>query len=234
MKDILGKALLDFQSGNYSEDIVTSTNISSKDTLPLSYLFRIFKDMPKIEKKALEISKGKVLDVGCGAGSHSLYLQEKGFSVKSIDNSQGAIDVCRLRGIKNPVEMNVLNESETFDTILLLMNGTGIFESLDLVPKYLNHLKSLLSSSGQILIDSSDILYMYQDEDGGIWQDTNANYYGELDYYISYKGEKEEPMKWLYLDYTTLETAATACGLKCELNEEGEHHDYLARLTVAK
>jgi len=232
MKDILGKALMDYQKGNYTEDIITSTNISDDDVLPLSYLFRGFKEMPKLEQQALQLVKGTILDVGCGAGNHSLYLQEKGFEVKSIDISKGAIEVCRLRGVKNPEVFDVLNETATFDTILLLMNGTGIFKTLEHVSDNLKHLKTVLNEGGQILIDSSDILYMYKDDDGGIWKDTNAHYYGELDYFLSYKGEKETPMKWLYLDFNTLKTAAMANGLQCELLTEGEHYDYLARLTV--
>ena len=232
MKDILGKALLDYQNNNYSEDIITSTNISDEDTLPLEYLFRSYKDMPKLEQKALKLAKGSILDVGCGAGGHSLYLQEKGLKVKSIDISEGAVEVSRLRGIENAEVIDVLDETNTFDTILLLMNGTGIFQTVDKISMYLNNLKSLLNKDGQILIDSSDILYMYQDKDGGIWQDTNANYYGELDYFLSYKGQKEIPMKWLYLDFNTLQTAAITNGLQCDLVMEGEHFDYLARLTA--
>lgn len=234
MKDILGKALMDYQKGISTEDIITSTNISDDDVLPLSYLFRDFKDMPKLEQYALQLVKGTVLDVGCGAGNHSLYLQERGFDIKSIDISKGAIEVCRLRGLKNAKELDILNETAFFDTILLLMNGTGIFQTIENVSHYLRHLRSLLNTNGQILIDSSDILYMYQDDDGGIWQDSNANYYGELDYFLSYKGEKETPMKWLYLDFDTLKTAAVANGLQCELIKEGEHYDYLARLTVGE
>jgi len=232
MKDILGKALMDYQKGNYIEDIITSTNISDDDVLPLPYLFRDFNDMPKLEQQALQLVKGTVLDAGCGAGNHSLYLQERGFEIKSIDVSKGAIAVCRMRGVKNAKKLDVLKEKATFDTILLLMNGTGIFQTIDKISHYLRHLRSLLNKEGQILIDSSDILYMYQDDDGGVWQDSNANYYGELDYFLSYKGEKETPMKWLYLDFNTLKTAALANGLQCELLNEGEHYDYLARLTV--
>lgn len=230
MKDIFGKALLDYHNDKYTEDIVTSTNISSEDTLPLPYLFRNFDAMPKLEQKALKLAKGTVLDVGCGAGSHSLYLQKEGFNVKAIDISKGAIKVAKQRGVLYAEEKNILHETETFDTILLLMNGTGIFQELWLVSKYLSHLKSLLKPNGQILIDSSDIKYMYEDEDGGFWQDMNANYYGELDYFLSYKGEKEIPMKWLYLDFNTLLTTCTSVGLNCELVLKGEHFDYLARL----
>lgn len=231
MKDILGKALMDYQNGN-SEDLITYTNISDEDFLPLEYLFRDYKGMPKLEQKALQLAKGSVLDVGAGAGSHSLYLQEKGLKVKAIDVSEGAIEVCRLRGIKNVEVLDVLDETETFDTIILLMNGTGIFQTLDKTSQYLKHLKSLLNAGGQILIDSSDIIYMYQDEDGGVWQDANSNYYGELDYYLIYKGEKEIPLKWLYLDFNTLATAAMTNGLQCELIKKGDHFDYLAQLSI--
>lgn len=232
MKDLFGNALLDYQNGNYSEDIITSTNISDEDVLPLPYLFREYKDMPKIEQKALKLCKGDILDVGCGSGSHSLYLQSKGYKVKAIDVSKGAIEVSKLRGVLNAEVLNILDETETFDTILLLMNGTGIFQELTQVSKYLSQLKTLLNPGGQILIDSSDIKYMYEDEDGGFWMDMNAGYYGELDYFLSYKGEKESPMKWLYLDFETLKLACETVGLTCEISMEGEHFDYLARITI--
>jgi SAM-dependent methyltransferase len=232
MKDLFGKALLDYQNGNYTEDIITSTSISDEDVLPLPYLFRSYSKMPKLEQKALDLAQGTVLDVGCGAGSHSLYLQEKGLNVKAIDISKGAIEVCKQRGFKNAEVKNILNETETFDTILLLMNGTGVFEDLENTPRYLNHLKQLLKPNGQILIDSSDIKYMFEDDDGGFWLDANASYYGELDYYVSYKGEDEDAFKMLYLDFDTLNSTCKTVGLKCELVLEGEHYDYLARLTV--
>ena len=231
MKDLFGQALLDYQNGNYTEDLITSTSISEEDILPIPYLFRSYPEMPKLEQKALDLAKGKVLDVGCGAGSHSLHLQKKGLKVKAIDISKGAIEVCKQRGIKQSEVKNILDETETFDTILLLMNGTGVFEDLENTHRYLLHLKQLLKPNGQILIDSSDIKYMFEDEDGGYWIDANANYYGELDYYVSYKNEDETPFKMLYLDFETLKSACESVGLQCELAIEGEHYDYLARIT---
>ena len=231
MKDLFGEALLDYQNGNYTVDIITSTSISDEDVLPLPYLFRSYAEMPKLEQKALDLAKGTIIDVGCGAGSHSLYLQEKGLEVKAIDISEGAIKVCEKRGLQNTEVKNILEETSTFDTILLLMNGTGVFEDLENTPRYLNHLKHLLKTNGQILIDSSDIKYMFEDDDGGFWIDTNANYYGELDYFVSYKNENETPFKMLYLDFETLKSACEIAGLNCELILEGEHYDYLARLT---
>ncbi len=235
MKDLFGKAMYDFQTNNSPEDIITETSISDEDEMSVEYLFRSYDEMPKIEQKALQLTIGKTLDVGCGAGSHSLSLQnDRNLDVTSIDISEKAIETCKLRGLKNVIVQNILDfEGTKFDTILLLMNGTGIFGKLENCNKYLLKLKSLLNPGGQILIDSSDIIYMFdEDEDGGKWIPSETEYYGELTFTISYKGEKEEPFDWLYLDYNTLQNAAIANGLKCELIMEGEHYDYLAKLSI--
>lgn len=235
MKDLFGKAMFDFQTNNKPEDIITETSISEEDEMSVAYLFRSYNDMPKLEQKALQLAIGKTLDVGCGAGSHSLSLQnDRHLDVTSIDISEKAIETCKLRGVKNAKTQNILDlVGEKFDTILLLMNGTGIFGKLENCNQYLSKLKSLLNPNGQILIDSSDIIYMFdEDEDGGKWIPSSNNYYGELTFTISYKGEKEESFDWLYLDYNTLQNAAIANGLKCELILEGEHYDYLAKLSI--
>lgn len=233
MKDLFGKAILDYQTGNTPEDLITETSISEEDEMSVAYLFRDFKAMPKIEQKALMMAKGRVLDVGCGAGSHALFLQ-KGLEVMAIDISANAIAACKLRGVKNAVCVNVLElENEKFDTIILLMNGTGIFGKLKNITTYLEKLKSLLNTGGQILIDSSDIIYMFdEDEDGGKWILSDADYYGEVTFTVKYKGEVEDNFDWLYIDYNTLQNAAHANGFNCELVIEGEHYDYLARLSL--
>ena len=139
MKDLFGQAILDYQTHNSPENIITETNISEEDEMDVAYLFRTFNEMPKIEQKALQLSKGKILDIGSGAGSHALYLQEKGLDVTAIDISEKAIETCQLRGIKNTKACDVLDFSkEKFDTILLLMNGTGIFGKIKSDFKILN------------------------------------------------------------------------------------------------
>ncbi|MDM1379280.1 MAG: class I SAM-dependent methyltransferase [Myroides sp.] len=235
MKDLLGKAILDFQTNNNPQNVITETDISEAEEMDIAYLFRSYKEMPKIEQKALNLAKGNILDVGCGAGAHTYYLQEKGFEVKAIDISPSSIEACKLRGIKNAEVLNLLDiKDEKFDTILLLMNGTGIFGRLVNTTKYLQHLKSLLNPGGQILIDSSDLIYMFdEDEDGGKWIPMeNKDYYGELTFTVAYKGEEDEPLEWLYLDYNTLQNAAHSNGLNCDLITEGENCDYLAKLTL--
>ncbi|WP_231500496.1 class I SAM-dependent methyltransferase [Maribacter sp. Hel_I_7] len=235
-EDILGTALLDYQKGNYSEDIITYSSLNEEDVLPLPYMFREFKDMPEIEQKALSLCSGKVLDVGCGAGSHALYLQNMGISVTGLDASKGAIEVSKLRGLKNAIYGNLEDyQGQQYDTILILMNGVGLAGTLNGLEQFFTKLKSLLKDNGQILLDSSDIIYMFEnDEDGGYWIPDNVNYYGEVSFSMEYKKQKSQSFPWLYVDYNTLQRAASYNNLTCKLVMEGEHYDYLARLTHMK
>jgi 2-polyprenyl-3-methyl-5-hydroxy-6-metoxy-1,4-benzoquinol methylase len=235
MKDLFGKAILDFQTNNSPEDLITETTISDEDEMSVAYLFRSYDEMPKMEQKALQLSKGRILDVGCGAGSHSVTLQnDRNLEVTSIDISANAIEACRLRGLKNAKVQDVMTlENEKYDTILLLMNGAGMCGKLKNIPKFLLKLKSLLNPGGQILLDSSDIIYMFDDdEDGGKWIPSQKEYYGEIVFNITYKGEKEKPFDWMFIDYNTLQNAAFDNGLQCEMILEGEHYDYLAKLSI--
>lgn len=232
MSDVFGQALLDYQRGNYSGDIKTYSSLDEEDSIPLPYLFRDFKDMPLLEKKALELCKGKILDIGCGAGSHSLYLQKKGLGVIALDSSLGAVETCKLRGINEVVLSDIQNyNTAKFDTLLLLMNGIGIVGQLKNLDTFLGRLKSLLRPNGQIILDSSDIIYMFdEDDDGGHWIPNTKTYYGEVEFVMEYKGQKSKPFFWLYIDFNTLQRAANANNLSCELALRGEHFDYLAIL----
>jgi SAM-dependent methyltransferase len=232
MNDLFGNALIDYYNGNYSEDIITATNISEDDELPLPYLFRSFAEMPQLEQRALKECSGKVLDVGCGAGSHSLWLQEKGLQVKAIDISAGAIKVAKARGVQKATQANILDISEeNFDTILLLMNGTGIFETVEKTGEYLQHLKTILKPNGQLLIDSSDLQYMYdRNDDGSIWV-PQERYYGELEFTMHYKGATTISFLWLYLHEALFKELAETNGFTFEVLERGENFDYLAKLT---
>lgn len=231
MKDLMGRAIWDYYHNNQPENLQTETSISEMDELPVDYLFRGYDEMNKIEQKALQLASGKILDVGAGAGSHTLYLQnEKKLDVTAVDISPKSVEVCQLRGVEKTWCGNILEfPEEKFDTIMLLMNGTGIFQSLNVIDVYLQKLKSLMNNNGQILIDGTDIIYMFdRDEEGGVLVPAGF-YYGELDYWVHYKGESEQAIKWLYLDYQTLKNAAENNGFKIEKILE-EEYSYLARL----
>lgn len=231
-KDLFGKAIYDYYSGNYTENIKTETDISEQDELPIPYLFRSYKQMPPLERKALDLSYGKILDVGCGAGAHSLYLQSKNLEVTSIDISEKAIEVCQKRGLQNAMVQDVMKMEGTFDTILLLMNGAGLCGRLRKMDSFLQKLKSLLNENGQILTDSSDIIYMFdQNSDGSYDVPLLHDYYGEVNYTISYKGETEPSFQWLYIDFNTLQNFAQKNGMECKLLMKGENFDFLAKIT---
>ncbi len=235
MKDLFGTAIHDFFIQNSPENLVTETNISEPDEMTVAYLFRNFEQMPNIEKQALNLAYGTVLDIGCGAGSHLLYLQnEKKLQVLGIDLSKKAVETCKKRGLPNTQNVNVFNfeTDQQFDTILLLMNGTGVCGKLQKIDLFLQKIKSFLNEDGQILIDSSDIIYMFDDDDTEIIFN-QKKYYGDLEFTISYKNQTES-FDWLFLDFDTLSKAAKANHLNCELIFEGDNFDYLAKLSHKK
>lgn len=231
--DIFGSALLDFFKGRYTEDITVHSSIAQDDVIPLPYLFRNYDSMPPLEQYALGLTAGKTLDIGACAGSHSLYLQDAGIRVTALDQSPGAVEVMTRRGLTNVTRSTFLNfDTGKFDTILLLMNGTGIFEHTRKISRYLEHLKRLLRPGGQLLIDSTDIHYMFEEDDGSYWVDTNRDYYGEVTFQVSYKGRRSRKFDWLYLDFDTLKSFAEKNGFKAELLKKGMNFEYLARLIL--
>jgi SAM-dependent methyltransferase len=229
--DVIGVALLAFYNKEKVEDIIVKSSIAEDDVLPITYLFRSEKQLPKIEKKALQLCKGNILDVGAGSGCHSAILQKNNKQVYAIDTSQGAVDVMLLRGL-SAENINFFDVTTPYDTLLFLMNGVGIAGTIAELPKFLNHAKSLLKPDGQILLDSSDIKYMFEEEDGSVWMDLNTNYYGEVSYQMQYKNLITPSFNWLFVDFNQLKEVAEQCGLACELLTKGSHHDYLAKLTL--
>lgn len=230
--DPMGAAIRDYQSKGKASRLRVLSSMFDEDEMPVAHLFRTFNQMPRLEQKALSMAKGRVLDIGAGAGCHALALQERGLEVKAIDISPLSCEVMKERGVKDAECVNLFNQQlqGKYDTLLLLMNGTGIAGKLNRLSMLLNRLKELLAEGGQILIDSSDLKYIYENEDGSMDIDLNAPYYGEVDYQMQYKNVKGEPFDWLYTDPMLLASISKQCGLNCEIVEEGENYDFLARL----
>lgn len=232
--DPMGAAIRDYHLRGKAARLRVMSSMFDEDEMPVDHLFRTFDDMPHLEQKALNMAYGKVLDIGAGAGCHALALQERGMDVKAIDISPLSCEVMKERGIKDVECVNLFCKQlqGKYDTLLLLMNGTGIAGKLSQLPALLNRLKELLSEEGQILIDSSDLKYIYENEDGSMDIDLNAKYYGEVDYQMQYRDIKGEPFDWLYTDPMLLASVSKQCRLQCQIMEQGEHYDYLAKLTL--
>ena len=232
--DPMGAAIRDYHLRGKAARLRVMSSMFDEDEMPVDHLFRTFDNMPHLEQKALNMAYGKVLDIGAGAGCHALALQERDMDVKAIDISPLSCEVMKERGIKDVECVNLFCKQlqGKYDTLLLLMNGTGIAGKLSQLPALLNRLKELLSEEGQILIDSSDLKYIYENEDGSMDIDLNAPYYGEVDYQMQYRDIKGEPFDWLYTDPMLLASVSKQCGLQCQIIEQGEHYDYLAKLTL--
>jgi len=225
-------AFADYMSGDEFATIIVNSNKTSPEEVAVGYFFRSFDEMPELEQKALSLCNGRVLDVGAGAGSHALHLQEKGLEVVALEIKLGLVEVMKERGVKNVVYSDIYKfEDETFDTLLLMMNGIGFTADFKGLKEFLQHAHKLLNRGGKIILDSSDILYMYEEEDGSYLIDLNEEYYGQLEYFFEYKGKKGEKFKWLFIDFQQLATFAEEAGFDCEFVFEDEHYNYLASLT---
>lgn len=228
--DPIGYAIQDFDQQKAADHIVVQSDLCEDDVLPIPYLFREFDDMPEIEQFALSQCEGRVLDIGAGAGCHSMYLKEKGYDVLAIDRSQGACAYLTDYGITAVHKDFMEYSGEQFDTILLLMNGIGLAGSLDRLPTVLKHLKSLLKTDGKIYCDSTDIHYMYSNDDGSVWMDLNAQYYGEMNFNMVYKDVESGWFPWLYVDQEKLTQCAKKAGFRTEILIESTNNHYLAEL----
>ena len=212
--DPIGKAILEYAKTNKPDDIIVSSEICEDDIIPLEVLFRKFEEMPALEQLALNLAKGDVLDVGAGAGFHAKYLQDKGFNVQTIDISEGSVQYMISSGLKASKTNFFDFKGPQFDTILMLMNGIGIAGTLANLEKTLAHAKTLLKPGGKLYCDSSDIKYLYEDEDGALWVDLNTEYYGNFRFQMKYKKEIGPWFDWLYVDFDNLFAAARNVGLK--------------------
>lgn len=230
--DPVGAAILDYTKTRKPDDIIVSSDICEDDVIPVEVLFRNQNEMPDLELMALESCKGRVLDVGAGAGAHSKELIDRRLDVDSIEISDGAVQYMKSIGL-NAKKINFFDlKNEKYDTILMMMNGIGIAGKLSNLENTLLHAKNLLQPGGKILCDSSDIKYLYEDEDGALWVDLNSEYYGNFRFQMKFKKEKGPWFDWLYVDFENLFNAAKNVGLKAKKIFDQDDH-YLAEITLA-
>ncbi len=232
-KDPMGAAIADYFHHRKVGKLRVFSSQFEEDEIPVAQLFRKYSEMSAVEQTALTLAKGRILDAGAGSGCHALALQDMGKEVCAIDISPLSVEVMKERGVKDTRHINLFDEhfQDSFDTILMLMNGSGLIGKLENMPAFFMRMKQLLRPGGCILMDSSDLRYLFEEEDGSFLIDLADDYYGEIDYRMQYKSVRGDAFDWLYVDFQTLSYYAAECGFNAELVREGKHYDYLACLT---
>ena len=231
-KDPMGAAISEFNAKGRSGRLRVFSPQFEEDEIPVKTLFRKYSEMPELEQIALNMAQGNILDVGAGSGCHSLALKEMGKNAMAIDISPLSVEVMQDRGINaHQVDLFDKHFVGQFDTILMLMNGSGIIGKLKNMGEFFGRMKSLLAPEGCILMDSSDLRYLFEEEDGSMLVDLAGDYYGEVEFSMQYKQIKGNSFNWLYVDFDTLSFYASQFDFNVEMVKKGEHYDYLARLT---
>lgn len=231
--DIFGKAFRDYLDGDTQAVIKVYLDVTEPDELPVAYFFRTYEKMPVWEQIALDACRGKILDAGAGAGAHALALQQKGLEVVALDISPGAVEIMKSRGVKYAVCQDFLQFKEGgFDTLLFLMNGAGMAANLQGLQRLFRHARKWLNPGGQILVESTDLIYLFEEEDGSYCIPVGNHYYGEVVYQLEYKGRKAKPFHWLFVDPDNLTNAAQKEGFSVEFLFLGEDHNFVAKLVL--
>lgn len=227
-EDPLGRMMLDYLYGAKKACVEVDSTTLEMATMCGEMMFRTPPQMDELELLAMDRCKGRVLDVGAGSGCHSLYLQETGKDVDSLDISPGCVEVMRRRKLKQVYHRDLFTHTQRkYDTILMLMNGLGIAGTVNGLGTLLNHLKTLLSEGGEIIADSTDLRPLIQDENQF---DQFDGYFGETEFVMHYRGIESKPFPWLYVDFTTLREVADSHGFLCRQLLEMEDSRYLVRM----
>ena len=226
--DVFGKALTDYYLNDKADVLHLFNSYLEPEEMPIDIFFRDREEMPELELKALEMCVGKTLDVGAGVGSHALILQNFNIDVTAIDICDDAVKIMKKRGVKKAFTQNILTNTDKYDTLLFLMNGIGLTETLPKFRSFLGKAKQFLNEGGQLLFDSSDISYLFDK-----LQKPTQHYYGEISYCYEYQNITGKWFNWLYIDKETLAQEAVAQGWNCEIILEDDQDQYLARLSLA-
>ena len=231
----LGRAILDYHRGVTTARIVVHTNLWEDEVTPVEEFYRPDdQELPDLELRAIALCRGKVLDLGAGAGRHALELQRRGHEVTALDVAPEAVEVMQLRGVRDARigDLDTLTEG-TFDTILLLMHGIGLVGSLEGLSTFFKRAGTYLAGGGQIVCDSADLSLVMpaQWEAHGHRGDDQTNYLGEVDFRLSYEGLEGTPYRWLFVDPKTLEQIAASAGFASQVVARGSRGAFLASLT---
>jgi len=228
-----GMALLDCYRGN-DDAILTCHQDGQRDDVPAAFWLR--SDIDPLERKALDLCRGRILDVGAGAGLHSLELQRRGLDVTAIDVAEECVEIMRDRGVARALHADLYDfQGGPFDTILCICNGLDKVGPLAKLPGFLRRMRALLAPGGQLLADSFDLRVGADDaRSAALSRKTAAGrYFGEIDLRFEYQGLAGEAFTALQVDYETLACASIREGWTSHRVATDQGH-YLARLVPVK
>jgi len=227
-RDVYGEALYDFHHlQELPEPLLLHSSYGDIEEMPVEVFFREEEDFPELEFIALSLCDGKVLDVGAGVGSHALYLQNKNFEVDALEISSSACEIMKQRGVNSIIQNDFyLLKDQKYDTLLFLMNGIGLAQNLEGFRKLLSHAKILLSDRGQLIFDSSNISYLYEE----FRIPYPEHYFGEINFQYEYKGNLGKPFNWLYIDQNELIKIVNEENWVVQILFEDDQDQYLVRM----
>lgn len=228
-----------FRDGDLTATLDVYMDEGPPESMPVSLFFRSRDELMGVDRAALAMTRGRVLDGGAGVGSLALLLQEEGVRVTAVEVVPEGVDIMRERGVKDPRQgrLEDLSSDDLFDTILLLMNGTALAGTLGGLPTFMSTLARLLAPGGQVLVDSTDLLggevWAGHDPHGQIDGEVQVHepYPGELQYQLSFRGRRGAPFPQLFVDSRTLSRLARKEGWVTEVVWRGRDRTYLARLS---
>ncbi|NGM64941.1 class I SAM-dependent methyltransferase [Sphingobacterium sp. SGR-19] len=231
-RDVYGEALYDFHVlGDLKNPLLLHSSYGDIEEMPIEVFFRDETDFPELEHIALALCDGHVLDVGAGVGSHALYLQDKGFKVDALEISEAACSIMKQRGVQHIIREDFFSlKTGSYDTLLFLMNGVGLAGTIAGLRELLRHSKKLLSEKGQLLFDSSNISYLYEE----YRIPKPEHYFGEIRFQYEYKGNLGKPFQWLYIDQQKLIKIAHEEGWVVQILFEDDNDQYLVRMEPRK
>lgn len=226
----LAAALMDhYQSGRPRRVAATRAD-GLRFEIETEEYFTLEGTLESLDQLALDRCRGRVLDVGAGAGRHALALQERGLEVVAIDVSPICTELCRARGVREAHLFDVMKLDGAapfgrFDTLLFGMQTVGVAGGVAPLIRLLERLRDVLAPGGEILVDSSEL----RDPWEGDATDRSPER-GEIVLSTRYRGWVGEPFPWLYLGPRDLEAVAEAAGFTCEILGEVEGGEFLAAL----
>jgi len=225
--ELIARSVRDYQRGDSNAGVLLVSDAEGERFLPAAHFFRRLGEMPTVEREALRLARGRVLDVGAGAGAHAIALQENGHEVTAIEVSDLAVVVMKERGVLDARRLDIFAapDEERWHTVLILMNGTTVVGSASRLVVLFQAASARLAVGGRILIDSTDL----RDEDGAE-EGEDGRYVGEVQLQVSYGEERSEPFGVLYAHPELLVACAEAAGLQARVLARGEDGAYLAEV----